>query len=802
MFNKEQFISPDKDFATAYGMVWSTSIEKEELRKFMLTLKDIGVRKLYVLPEPKEFRPVTIPTTMSPDYMSEEFLNLMEYFCKTANELGFSVWLYDEGGWPSGSACTQIVNKRPDLRRKWITPMPIELANGMEYNPPKGQKSFLAAFYKDEECNHTRIDKTFIYGGKGEVVEYRFLDNFNTYMFNDDYNTDILKRETANLFLKLTHEKYKEKLGKYFGSFIPYIFNDEPSVEPYAWTEGLEKRFLKDFGYDILDYLPVIRQNEKAKTEKQKQAICDFKKTLCSLATENFFIPIKEWCNKNNIGFIGHLDNDHSAETFVKNHCYAYPLDVLRCYDVPGVDVIWRQIYPEGYGAPCFQNTVAFFPLFASSAASQIGSRYSLTESLAVYGMSTTPSIMRYVFGAQAVRGINLFNILSTNPSKDIIRPYFRPENPNFNHLPEINRYLERLAYLNTLGLREVENALYMPCDDIMKGDDAQSFHNLGRRLEENHISFEIIDDTFLNKAEIKDNKLCMGFAAYKNVFIPENATIGEDLKKKIEGFIKTEAESVCVCDNKNIILQKRKLENGDLLYFAFNEHKDTQSVTLGFKEKLPCYRIVLEEGRIERTESLSFSLTMGETAVFLLSNEEISAEVPLSVVDSIVLDNNYIVKKQKEFVIDQTGTYLNEVNEKEFSGELGGFKKYFGNDFSGTVTYTRHFKLTKDFLDADAMVIDLGEVEYSADVTVNDKKVGIVSLMPYRIRVDKEVFAEENVIKITVANTPSNAILDADIYSWYSQGEIGPYHTRVGVFEREFLGGGLIGPVKIEKLA
>ena len=147
MFNKEQFISPDKDFATAYGMVWSTSIEKEELRKFMLTLKDIGVRKLYVLPEPKEFRPVTIPTTMSPDYMSEEFLNLMEYFCKTANELGFSVWLYDEGGWPSGSACTQIVNKRPDLRRKWITPMPIELVNGMEYNPPKGQKSFLAAFY-------------------------------------------------------------------------------------------------------------------------------------------------------------------------------------------------------------------------------------------------------------------------------------------------------------------------------------------------------------------------------------------------------------------------------------------------------------------------------------------------------------------------------------------------------------------------------------------------------------------------------------------------------------------------------
>ena len=222
----------------------------------------------------------------------------------------------------------------------------------------------------------------------------------------------------------------------------------------------------------------------------------------------------------------------------------------------------------------------------------------------------------------------------------------------------------------------------------------------------------------------------------------------------------------------------------------------------MGFKEKLPCYRIVLEDGRIERTESLSFSLTMGETAVFLLSNEEISAEVPLSVVDSIVLDNNYIVKKQKEFVIDQTGTYLNEINEKEFSGELGGFKKYFGNDFSGTVTYTRHFKLTKDFLDADAMVIDLGEVEYSADVTVNDKKVGIVSLMPYRIRVDKEVFAEENVIKITVANTPSNAILDADIYSWYSQSEIGPYHTRVGVFEREFLGGGLIGPVKIEKLA
>ncbi len=46
-----------------------------------------------VLPEPKEFRPVTKKTNMKPDYMSEEFMERIRFFVDTAKEMGFQVWL-------------------------------------------------------------------------------------------------------------------------------------------------------------------------------------------------------------------------------------------------------------------------------------------------------------------------------------------------------------------------------------------------------------------------------------------------------------------------------------------------------------------------------------------------------------------------------------------------------------------------------------------------------------------------------------------------------------------------------------
>ena len=128
-------------------------------------------------------------------------------------------------------------------------------------------------------------------------------------------------------------------------AFIDRIFDDEAATEPFVRTFGFEKDFYQEYGYDILDHLPVIRNQVPADTEERRKVLSDWRKMVSKLLIRNYFKPIQDWCRENGIMSIGHIDNDHSAESFITwLPCYAKPLEALRCFDVPGVDVICRSI--------------------------------------------------------------------------------------------------------------------------------------------------------------------------------------------------------------------------------------------------------------------------------------------------------------------------------------------------------------------------------------------------------------------------------------------------------------------------
>ena len=801
-FVKKEFSEPSVEYATAYCWSWDGTVTEEGIRHRMLDLREGGIRCLYVLPMPPEFRPITMTANrMQPSYMSEAYLSLIHYFFRTAEELGMGVWLYDEAGWPSGSVCTQIVQRRPDLRSQVITPITLRFPQGMTYTPPTHHKNFLAAFRKGTDGKFCRITAPAVYDGSAEFIEYRCMAAYNTGTFNNDYNTDILRPDTARLFLELTHEKYKQELGSRFGGQAPYIFNDEPKTEDYAWTPDLAQRFAEAYGYDVLDYLPILRRQASAVTDAEKQAWTDYHQLVCRLAMERFFRPVRDWCRDNGIGFIGHLDNEHNAEVLVRRNCYAMPLEVMRLYDVPGVDTIYRHIYPEGCGFPAVHQPIApFFPRFASSAAAQNGGGLALTESMAVYSEGFSPDILRYVMGAQTVRGINVLNINSVEYANPLIRPGFRPERPWFSHMLQINRYLERLAYLNRLGRRDCSAALYLPQEDILRGGSADPFHRLGRELEARHIDFDVIDDAFVRECAAEGGCLRMGLAAYTSVFIPGGATLPVDVAEKLRGYIVTDTAPVAVCDDPHIRLARRVTDDG-ALYFAFNESKDTRTVTLSLSEERPVYRLYAEDGRVERWQEGSLTLCMGETVVLYVTDTPLDAEEPAQIAQTLTLTAPYTVEKVKEFTVDPTGARLDAVTDTPRAIAAGGWKTVLGEEFSGVAVYRTTFDLTDEFLQGDVYLLDLGEVEYSACVTVNGHQAGIASLSPHRVRIPRAVLSAHNELAVEVANTASNRIVEADVSSWHHQSVVGPYHPIISVYEREYLGGGLHGPVTLSRL-
>jgi hypothetical protein len=91
---------------------------------------------------------------------------------------------------------------------------------------------------------------------------------------------------------------------------------------------------------------------------------------------------------------------------------------------------------------------------------------------------------------------------------------------------------------------------------------------------------------------------------------------------------------------------------------------------------------------------------------------------------------------------------------------ELGGdaVKK-----ISGVARYAIEFKAPAGSVDADAWLLDLGDVRESAEVRLNGEPLGVVFCRPYHMRIAADKLRERNLLEVDVANLMANRIADLD---------------------------------------
>lgn len=110
-FDPELLLNPPRDLSVVYSWVWNDKLDKDTIKRQLEEFADAGIYALYVIPEPPNFRPRSLKTYLEPEYMSDEFLVYYRYAVECAEKLGIALWLYDEGGWPSGGACGLVAQK-------------------------------------------------------------------------------------------------------------------------------------------------------------------------------------------------------------------------------------------------------------------------------------------------------------------------------------------------------------------------------------------------------------------------------------------------------------------------------------------------------------------------------------------------------------------------------------------------------------------------------------------------------------------------------------------------------------------
>lgn len=392
---------------------WNANPTPGGIRRQLTAMRDAGFRCVYLHPMPDSYHKDFFFQGMEVAYLGKRFFALARVMLEECRRLGLTMMLYDEGGWPSGSVVDTLVKVHPEDR--------------------------VRALVRDG-------------GGYREIR----LDI-----------PDLANPAVTDHFLQMVYERYYEELGDAFGKEIRGIFTDEPFWECYlpkdaiAVPPGLQGELRRNYGLEFEAVLPLLFPGNPPSEEGTRARWC-YVDACTRLFARNYSRRISHWCHRHHLEFEGHFLFE---ELFFRTGFFNDFPRILDPMDVPGVDAIFRQIYPgegkrprggEASGYPeCGSGQYA---RFAQCAAIRNHRHEALCECFNVYGYAMTTGVMFYVANSLAVKGINRILTMpylysDRGRRKICCSTDYSPRNPLWRHLRPLNEYLSWLGQFDAGAL-------------------------------------------------------------------------------------------------------------------------------------------------------------------------------------------------------------------------------------------------------------------------------------------------------------------------------------------------------------
>lgn len=781
-FPKEAFVTPPSEVSPGYFWMWNTKLTPEKIRSQLDDMAKNGVKSVCIHPFPRDFRPGYFIADMEPDYLTPGYLEMFKVAIDHAAKLGMTAWLYDEGGWPSGGACTLVA--KSDAEGRW-------------------RQRFIG------------------YGADGAQP---FGVRAQEYGTGRASYPSMIEPGATERFIELTHDRYAKTLGDHLGKTVRFTFMDEPD-HPHdffhrqlGWTSDFPEQFKARKGYDIMPYVKdLIERKYDDVDEKLVRVRIDYYDVIGDLFVERFMLPLRDWGRRHGVLSSGHLNGEDVPE-FSTRYGHGPLLKCYRAMDLPGVDTIWRQLYPSSYANEGRQLP---FPRYAASAAHQNGQRLVLSESCGIYGDSMTPAQLKWLMDYQMVRGVNVFVFCyyaMTNAKQWLtlfelhsgpVVPYWEFERPFFD-------YIARTSALLSSGKPAAEIAVYFDEPGFRAGGSTSELtgdlhYLVAKALERKNCDYDFVDDEQIAEAKIENGRLVVGAMRYSTVVLPTSKWMRESAKAKIEAFraaggtvltpetVSAAKPTMRIDGRLRTELRVAKRTCGDeTLYFVANESRWPFGVTLNFAEKGEVVRCDPETGRYVATPTangrLDWQFEPFGSALFLVGAKA-DAE-PVSYAGSVTneLASGWTLRKTVEHAVGKEDFVITACDGTATAVELGDWRPVLGKHFSGKAVYRTEFESSF----GGRALLDLGQVCWACGVRLNGEEVGKKFFGPYRF--DVSVKKGRNVLEVTVANTLANAISDDAVRDRIAR-DFPPksgYDIRQRPFDRENNESGLFGPVQL----
>jgi len=561
-------MSPSDEFSPIPFWFLNDTLEKTELKRQIDDFYSKGIRGFVI--HPRKGLPLT------QRYLSETFLDHVEFIVEEAAHRKMTVFLYDEAMYPSGAANGMVVKANPAYAAKGLQMLRQPIS---EPAPIFGEGNwFVASIPLDEEemCYFSLVYSEGTIRGVHEGEDDREP--------NAPKAADLLDINAMKLFIHLTHDTYYERLKKYFGSTIVAMFTDEPDILGRNSKKGLipwTHRFLEHYlecGGKVGD-LPILFEQETTETHEIHTR---YRHAVNSWMCRSYFEPISQWCTAHGIALSGHPHESND-------------IGFLKYFQIPCQDMVWRYVDPDmGNSLVGSHSTMG---KCSSDSARHRGRRRNGNECFGACGQKENPwdftsSDMKWYLDWLFVRGVNLIIPHAYYYSLRDDRVNERPPDvgPNsiwWNHYEQISSYIKRMCWLNTDSYNVTDVAVlcssdYLPWKSV-------------KMLYEHQIEFNYLEAELLEQCSFVDRTLKLEKQNYRVILIEEGLFLTEKQQMILDVLIKKGLTVFSLDPHKNNAhLLKKLAEYNPLALKTLQEVPDLR-VTHIMKQGRHCYLMTNE---------------------------------------------------------------------------------------------------------------------------------------------------------------------------------------------------------------
>ena len=510
-------------------------------------------------------------------YLSPEWVGMLEHTLREASRLGLGVDMATGTGWPFGGpwinaedAAKDLVSKTWELRGGARLGEPVRLVQKpllravsrrldiKDLREPIGSNPNLQELALDQ----VRFEKPLplqaliAYSDKGETLDLTArvgadgtLDwvapdgRWKLYGVFQGWHGKQVERAAPGGEGNVVDHFSAEALGHYFSKFdrafagrnvrgLRAFFNDSYEVDDAEGQSDWTPKFFEEFkarrGYDLRQQIPALLGEGDG--EAHARVLHDFRETVSDLLRDRFTATWREWA--------------HRRGAIVRDQAHGSPANILDLYaesDIPeteGTDIVRMK--------------------FASSAADVTGKTLASAETVTWLDEHFTSSLgdVKRAVDLNFLGGINhvVYHGLAFSPPGDpwpgwlfYAAVHFGPQSPDWKDFPALNRYIARVQSFMQQGRADNDVLLYYPIHDTWMEPSKEGRlvhvgggHDVGitqadaQALLDAGYAFDLISDRQLANVAYANGSLRAGGLNYKVIVLPETRYVPAETFEKL----------------------------------------------------------------------------------------------------------------------------------------------------------------------------------------------------------------------------------------------------------------------------